>query len=339
MKKWQKIMSLALGICLSASLLAGCGQEQAASSGGQKTLVIGDTTFNSSNEESDVNPHNAYSGWACIRYGIGETLVKYSDDMAVEPWLAVKWENVDELTWRFTLRDGVAFSNGRKLDAAAVKECFEHLIANNKRAEQDLKIDSMEAEGQELTIKTKEPKPALLNYLGDPYGCIVDVQAGFEGGMAIGTGPYIAEDMKTDDHLTLKKNEHYWGGSPKLDKITIRTITDGNTLSSALQAGEVQAAYGLAYESYPLFRNDKYVISQIATSRCFFGKMNFDPDSVCADPAVRRAVSMGIDKESFVAKLLDGNGFPAAGVFPAGPAYGGDKVKSEVYDPEAMSLS
>ncbi|WP_286821437.1 ABC transporter substrate-binding protein [Mitsuokella sp. UBA4253] len=334
LKKLQKIISLALGICLSASLMAGCGQEQATSPGGQKTLVIGDTTFNSSNEESDVNPHNAYSGWACIRYGIGETLVKYSDDMAVEPWLAVKWENIDELTWKFTLRDDVTFSSGRRMDAAAVKECVEHLIANNKRAEQDLKIASIEAEGQELTIKTKEPNPALLNYLGDPYGCIVDVQAGFDGGMASGTGPYIAEDVKTDDHLILKKNEHYWGGSPKLDKITIRTITDGNTLSSALQAGEVQAAYGLAYESYPLFRNDKYVISQIPTSRCFFGKMNFDPDSVCADPAVRKAISMGIDKENFVTKLLDGNGSPASGVFPAGPAYGGDKVKSEAYDPE-----
>jgi peptide/nickel transport system substrate-binding protein len=141
-------------------------------------------------------------------------------------------------------------------------------------------------------------------------------------------------DMKTDDHLTLKKNDKYWGGTPKLDKITIRTITDGNTLSSALQSGEVQAAYGMAYESYPLFRNDKYTISQISTSRCFFGKMNFDPDSVCADPAVRKAISMGIDKENFVATLLDGNGYAANGVFPAGSAFGGDKVKAEKYDPE-----
>jgi peptide/nickel transport system substrate-binding protein len=60
--------------------------------------------------------------------------------------------------------------------------------------------------------------------------------------------------------------------------------------------------------------------------------MNFDPDSVCADPAVRQAIAMGIDKENFVAKLLDGNGFPANGVFPAGPAFGGDKVKAEKFD-------
>ncbi len=150
-----------------------------------------------------------------------------------------------------------------------------------------------------------------------------------------GTGPYIVTDMKTDDHLTLKKNENYWGGTPKLDKLTIRTITDGNTLANALQSGEVQAAYGMAYESYPLFRNDKYTISQIATSRCFFGKMNFDPESVCADPAVRKAIALGIDKENFVTTLLEGNGFAANGVFPAGAAFGGDKVRAEKYNPEA----
>ena len=134
--------------------------------------------------------------------------------------------------------------------------------------------------------------------------------------------------------MTLVKNENYWGGTPKIDELTIRTITDGNTLANALQSGEVQAAYGMAYESYPIFENDAYQFSQISTTRCFFGKMNFDEGSVCADPAVRKAIAMGIDKESFVETLLEGNGYPANGVFPAGSAFGGDKVTTETYDPE-----
>ena len=90
--------------------------------------------------------------------------------MEIEPWLAKEWENVDELTWKITLQDNVKFSSGRDMDAEAVKECLEHLIENHERAKNDLKIDSMEADGQILTIHTSEPKPALLNYLGDPYG-------------------------------------------------------------------------------------------------------------------------------------------------------------------------
>ena len=101
-----------------------------------------------------------------------------------------------------------------------------HLTENHERAKNDLKIDSMEADGQILTIHTSEPKPALLNYLGDPYGCIIDVDAGFDDGIVAGTGPYIAVDCQSDDHLTLVKNEDYWNGTPKIDELTIRTITD-----------------------------------------------------------------------------------------------------------------
>ena len=58
---------------------AGTNTEPAGSSDSRKTMVIGDTTFNSENWEETVNPHETYNGWACIRYGVGETLVHYSD--------------------------------------------------------------------------------------------------------------------------------------------------------------------------------------------------------------------------------------------------------------------
>ena len=95
----------------------------------EKVFVYGDTTFNAENDESDVNPHNGYSGWACIRYGIGETLFHYSDSMEIEPWLAESYELVDDTTWRITLHEGISFTSGRTLDAEAVKECLEDLIA------------------------------------------------------------------------------------------------------------------------------------------------------------------------------------------------------------------
>lgn len=333
--RWLAGFLLLALLCTSFSAcgnLRGSAESNAGSSSSEKSLVIGDTSFNTSNEEPDVNPHNAYSGWACIRYGIGETLVRYSDDMKVEPWLAVSWENADQTTWRITLRDNVTFSSGRKMDAEAVKECLEHLISVHDRAPSDLKIASMDAEGQILTIHTSEPNPSLMNYLGDPYACIIDVKAGFANGIVAGTGPFIVSSLKPDESLTLKKNKKYWDGEPKLDQITVRTITDGNTLASALRSGEVQAAYGIAYESYPLFQNDDFNLEQISTSRCFFAKMNFDPSSVCSDPAVRKAIALGINKEGFVKSLLDGNGTVADGVFPSGMAFGGDRVQARDYD-------
>ena len=333
----RKILALFFALCLAVGLLTGCGGGSG-DKGGEKAaatkkMIVGDTTFTPDNLEKTINPHDEYSGWACIRYGVGETLVRYSDKMEVEPWLATSWKNIDPLTWELTLKDGVKFHSGRAMDAAAVKECIEALVKNHDRAPKDLMIDSIEAKGQTLIIRTKEPRPALLHYLGDPYSCIVDVAAGVKDGIVAGTGPYIATDCKSGDHLTLKKNANYWNGTPKLDELTIRAISNGATLSAALQSGEIDAAYGMAYESYPLFQNDKYHFSQVATSRAFFLWMNYE-SPIASDPAVRKAIAMGVNKEGFVKTLLRGNGYPGQGVFPAGFAFGGDKVKTEGFDLE-----
>ena len=347
----KKAIPVLLILSLAIALLSGCGGKTAADANKQtaaaaqtpqeaghaarKTMVIGDTTFNSENWEETVDPHRTYNGWACIRYGIGETLVHYTDSMELEPWLAKSWENDGNLPWTITLQDNVTFSGGRAMDAEAVKQCLKHLLENHDRAPGDTKIADMQADGQTLTITTSEPNPALMNYLGDPYGCIIDVDASdFDAGVVIGTGPYVVKEMVTDDHLTLTKNEAYWNGTPKLDELTIRTLSNGDTLSAALQAGDIDAAYGMAYEAYPNFENDSYQFSCIQTSRAFFGSMNMT-SSIMQDLAVRKAIAMGIDKQGFVAALLDGHGVPGNGAFPDGFAgFGGEHITTEGYDPE-----
>ncbi len=154
-----------------------------------------------------------------------------------------------------------------------------------------------------MTIRTEIPVPALLNYLSDPYGCIIDMEAGVtDQGIVCGTGPYRAVSLTTDTSLVLEKNDNYWNGEPKIDEITVRTISDGDTLTMALQSGEIDAAYGMPYASYPLFENDAYTFTGCATSRVFFGAMNFE-SAIMQDPAVRQAIAMGIDKEGFVETL------------------------------------
>ena len=333
MKKRSGILTVCL---LAVCLLSGCGspEQGTAESTGEKVFYYGDTTFNAENDEKDVNPHNGYSGWACIRYGIGETLFKYSDSMELEPWLATGYELVDENTWVVTLRDGVTFTSGRAMDAEAVKECLDHLVEVHERAKGDLKIREITADGQTLTIRTQEPVPALMNYLADPYGCIIDMQAGItEDGNVSGTGPYRATEVETDVGLTLVKNENYWNGTPKLDTIYVRTITDGDTMTMAMQTGELDAAYGLPYSSLSLFANDPYTISSVETSRSFFAQMNYATEAL-QDPNVRAAIAGAIDKEGFTQVLLEGNGSAANGPFPESLAFGDDSVTAQPYDPE-----
>ncbi len=330
----KKLIAFVMAITMTMSTFVGCGKSESneAEANEKKTFILGDTTFNAENEIANINPHDTYCGWATVRYGVGETLFKFTDKMELEPWIADSYENIDELTWKITLKDGVTFSNGKACDAQAVKSCIEDLIAVHERAAGDLAIDSIEADGLTLTITTTEPKPTLINYLCDPYGAMIDVEAGNENGIVVGTGPFVATELVTDDHINLVKNENYWNGDVKVDEITVLTITDGDTLAMALQNGDIDAAYGMAYASYPLFESEDFSFSSTSTSRAFYLQMNFNSD-IIKDAAVREAIAMGIDKDGFVNTLLSGYGYVGEGAFPNTFSFG-QGIDAKSYDPE-----
>lgn len=300
-------------------------------------FVFGDTTFNAENEEPDVNPRNGYAGWAALRYGVGETLFRYDEHMRPQPWLAERFENVDPLTWRIELKENVRFSNGRAVDAAAVKASLEALVKEHARARGDQRIAAIDADGLTLTIRTEVPRPTLVNYLSDPYGAVVDVAAGVKDGIVVGTGPYRAVKVVTNDSIELVRNDNYWDETrPGYDRVRVLTISDGDTLTMALQSGEIDAAYGLPYASHVLFKKGGFVSTSTATSRTFFLHMNYK-SPIASDPAVRRAVAMAVDKERFASVLLQGNGVPATGPFPADFAFGGKAVSSRTFDLKAAA--
>lgn len=303
----------------------------------EKTFVYGTTGYSEEMGDAGLNPHDNYSGWSALRYGVGETLFKYNDNMEVEPWLATDYEFVDDTTVKITLRDGVKFSSGRTMDAQAVKECLENLVKVHDRAPSDMKMDYIDADGLTLTIYTTEPCPAIINYLGDPYGAIIDMEYGVqgEGGNAnvAGTGPYIAEKV-TPTQIDLVKNENYWGGDVKVDKVTVKSFSDGSALTAALQTGDIQGTYGLQYDNYALFDgNPEYTINSCATSRCFFGQFNFESE-IMQDQNIRKAIEMGIDKEGFCSVIMEGRGLPAKAAFPDSFSYGNEAVETVSYDPE-----
>ncbi|RKJ54056.1 ABC transporter substrate-binding protein [bacterium 1XD42-1] len=333
----KQIFKKLLSRCMVCVLLAGCGGQPATpnpgSSQSEKTFVYGTTGYGVEMGDEGLNPHSNYSGWSAVRYGVGETLFKFSDAMQPEPWLATDYEFLDDLHIKITLRDDVTFTSGRKMDGTAVKECLDHLLSVHDRAPGDLKIASVEAEGQTIIITTSEPTPALIHYLCDPYGAIIDMEYGIqEDSNVAGTGPYKATAV-SDTEISLVKNEAYWGGMPKVDHIIVKSITDGDTLTMGLQSGEIDATYGLPYASYALFRdNGDYHISSCATSRTFFGQMNYD-SAIIQEKAVRQAICMGLDKEGFVSALLENNGVPAVCVYPGSFPFGMEPT-APGYDPQ-----
>lgn len=341
-RKWMAVLCAA---AVLAGTIAGCGDAdknggsegrsgQENVSPGEKVFNYGTTAYGVEMGNTGLNPHEDYSGWSTVRYGVGETLFRFNENMEPEPWLAESYEQTDDYTVKITLKDNIRFSSGRALDGQAVKECLEDLIKVHDRAPGDLKIREITAEGQTVTIVSEEKVPALLNYLSDPYGAIIDMEYGVtEDRNVAGTGPFTAVKI-TDTEINLVKNPDYWGGEVKMDKVNVKEIVDGDTLTMAMQSGELDAVQGLPYASLVLFQGDEqYKVSSAETSRAFFAQMNFQTPAL-QEENVRKAIAMGIDKKGFTENLLNGNGTPAVGAFPANFAFGDDAVHAPEYQPE-----
>ena len=175
-KSWKKALLAGLSIVMMGSFIAGCGSDNNGAAN-KDVLKVGVTNF-----ASTLEPTENFFAWVVMRYGVGETLAKFDEQMKPQPWIASKWEvSPDHKTWTFTINDKVKFSNGKKVDAAAVKASIERAFAKSNRAKTFFEYDSMEANGQQLVIHTTKEYPNMPGLLADPLFLIVDVQSEKDG--------------------------------------------------------------------------------------------------------------------------------------------------------------
>lgn len=348
---YRKIMCALLAGSLAAGLLAGCGNsagekadtEDTAASGENSALDKtggdgGEITIGVTSFADTLEPTEQYFSWVVSRYGVGETLVRFDENGEIVPCLAESWEiSEDQLTWTFKIREGVKFSNGDDMTPELVKASLERTFELSDRAVSFFEPASMEVDGQNLLIKTKEPVAILPGSLADPLFLIVDTQADTDAFAMEGpicTGPYAVESFSPTDSCVVVRNEYYWDGEVPLDKVTLKCIDDQTTRSMALQTDEVQIVYNLKTENLADFEDSgEYNIQQLESLRSTYAFMN--QNGVLGDKALRQAVIRGLDKETYCDTLLEGGA--TAGKAPVPPTldFGFDELKDEnAYDPD-----
>lgn len=348
---YRKIMCALLAGSLAAGLLTGCGKsagekadtEDTAASGENSALDKtggdgGEITIGVTSFADTLEPTEQYFSWVVSRYGVGETLVRFDENGEIMPCLAESWEiSEDQLTWTFKIREGVKFSNGDDMTPELVKASLERTFELSDRAVSFFEPASMEVDGQNLLIKTKEPVAILPGSLADPLFLIVDTQADTDAFAMEGpicTGPYAVESFSPTDSCVVVRNEYYWDGEVPLDKVTLKCIDDQTTRSMALQTDEVQIAYNLKTENLADFEDSgEYNIQQLESLRSTYAFMN--QNGVLGDKALRQAVIRGLDKETYCDTLLEGGA--TAGKAPVPPTldFGFDELKDEnAYDPD-----
>ena len=120
-----------------------------------------------------LDPAEGWNGWTTMRCGVGETLLTANENMEVVPCLADSWEQVDDTTYKFHIRQGVKFSNGEDMTVEDVKKSIERTAELNSRGG-NLKLESIEIDGENIIFKTTEPYSAFPYYLTEPMCIIVD---------------------------------------------------------------------------------------------------------------------------------------------------------------------
>ena len=318
------ILALVMVLCLTA-----CGT-QANTDNGDDTRG----TFVFGGQIGNVDPASGAYAWVGMRSGVMESLFRLDDSMNVQKNLVDDYSVSDDgLVWTIVLRDGVLFQSGNIMDAAAVKASLERTCSMQSRAEKELNIASIEADGNTLTITTREPNPVLPNCLCDPYSGIVDVKSlDTDDNATVGTGPFKLVEYVENERLELDAFDDYWAGKPASKHVTIRSTSDLDASTLALQKGELDACYGLPYDARDLFDGTSgFKISQAATSRVYKVYFNLEHEFT-GDPNFRKAVCMAIDRVNYASVLVNGAGTPTKSTFPAATAFSDEASLTNVPD-------
>lgn len=300
-----------------------------------KQMVVA-APFGPTNNTPD--PRARQNGWLSNRAGVSETLIGLGYDMSMQPRLAVSYENLSDTQWKITLREGVLFHDGTPVTAMAVKESFAKLDeeghpGHNPRLSKLLDIQSIETpDDHTLIFTTNAPNSAFLWSLTEPSAAVM--KDGTEEMPLIGTGPFMFEMAETDKTYVTRAFADYWGGAPKLDRLVIDAISDPSVAALALQSGDVDLVTNYPEPDFAMLKGaGEGQLFSGATTRLFFYQLRVGSGPL-SNPALRQAVSLGLDRETIVAAALAGVGGDVANaIFPANMTSWVNADLSLPYDP------
>lgn len=323
-KRW---FSLVMAMLMTV-LLTACGGQTAPADnqGAEETAEESHLDFGIYWFGSDLDPGNGWNGWTLTRAAVGETLITVNEKLEFVGQIADEWTADDDgVTWRFHIRPGVTFQNGNVCDAPAVVASIQRSLEINDRGQTNLKLESVQADGEWVIFKTLEPYGAFLANLTEPLFIIVDTSADTStfGTNPICTGAYMVTSFEPDVSFDAVAYPGYWGGTPGFESITCYNIPDDNSRAMALQSKELDMMQRVSALDLALFQgNDEYAVDMATGTRVQFLFMN-----VMAEPFndinIRKAFNAAINYDATAAAV--GGGVSGVGSpFPPSATFYGD---------------
>lgn len=295
-------------------------------------------------QQFDINPTRVYSityQHYSIIYSIFDTLIRLDARNKPQPELAESWRvSPDQKQLTLKLRRGVRFHSGRPLTAEDILWNLRR-VADPKAGSQHLTMarsfTKLEApDAGTVVITFDAPKPAIFDMLDalwifDPQA-VADLDSGKRW---VGSGPFMWQDWKPGDQLSLKRFDGYWKpGLPHLDGITMTVVGDPQSLAAQLQGNALDLIVNPPFEQVPGMRQDRglFVLESETGAQMYYVGLNVSTAPL-DKKEVRHAINYAIDRQRVVQVAMNGIGEATAIPWPRSSfAYDAQKQKAFAFN-------
>ena len=319
----KKKILLFMLITVMTVVTTGCGKRSTTNNEAEKSIsmYVGGSIFSTSLDPIKGAMSYGYSFTNCA-------LLRVNSDSEYEGDLAEDWIiSEDGIAYTFNLRKDVKFQDGSDFTAEDVVFTYE-TVKNNQADNENVdltKLKSVEAV-DDYTVKftlnqAYSPFLDLTAKLGIVPSDNYDSEKFNE--YPIGTGPWKITQYNTDQQIIVEANENYYEGKPEIEKVTFVNMDDKSAFSNA-KSGQLDIVMvGPSYTSeqidgMSLINFDTMDVRNISlpcrpeeTVTDKAGKQVKIGNNVTSDAAVRKALSIGIDRQKIIKDALNGIGKPA----------------------------
>ena len=323
----------------------------AAASGGTVTLPIGaDPTLN------PWHPNSFVESIFVNRVLFGG-LTKPGKDLNPAADLAASWKAADDgMSWTFTLRDGVKWTDGQPFTSEDVAYTFTEIILKpdvgaNGRGNFSAVASVEASDPKTVVFNLSRPFAALPAYLANNAGILpkhVFQSAGdpwqlnsFNKGTPVTTGPFKVETFSAGQSVVLTRNDDYYAGKPSLDKIVFKVVPDPNTQIAQALSGELQIMLVDNKAAVDRLKGSKGLSVQPRTVVQYYWLALNQTDPRFQDVRVRQAIEYAIDRKAIIQAVEKGYGSIAnSAIVPALKTYYDPSLENRYpFDPQkAKSL-